>query len=176
MKLSTKRGFISEQSEERSPKGFTLIELLVVITIILILAGAVMLAINPVATMQKGRDATRLSDVTVVRDAINMKLAEGVIPADTTMRNSVSNARNCTGATTTLPSTTDWINVNVCDYVGTLPIDPSNNATYQYQYAVSGERYELRVKLEYSGNATKMANDGGSNSDWYEVGTNLFIL
>jgi len=42
-------------------KGFTLIELIVVIAIIGVLAGVLLIAINPAALLAKGRDAKRIS-------------------------------------------------------------------------------------------------------------------
>ena len=153
-----------------SRKSFTLIELLVVIAIIIILAAAVLIAINPLGMMQKGRDATRLSDIATMRDAINVTLAAGIVPADTAMRDSFTDGRNCAGGAA------DWVNINLCDYLGSLPVDPTNNADFQYQYAASGGKYELRVKLEHSDNQTKMTTDGGDDDGWYEMGTSLTIL
>jgi len=54
----------------RGKKGFTLIELLIVIAILGILAAGVLVAINPVAQMQKARDAIRRSDARQLVDAV----------------------------------------------------------------------------------------------------------
>lgn len=62
----------------KSREGFTLIELLVVIAIIGILAAVVVLAINPVAMMQKGRDANRKSDLATLSKAIDIDIASQV--------------------------------------------------------------------------------------------------
>lgn len=155
---------------QKSKRGFTLIELLVVIVLIVILAASVMIAINPVEMMRKGRDATRLSDLTTVRNAINLMLAENVVPGDSAMRNSQTGTRTCSGGAT------DWINMDVCKYLATLPVDPTNDATYRYEYGASGGKYELRCKLEAADNVSKMENDGGSSLDYYEIGTSLTIL
>lgn len=50
-------------------KGFTLIELLIVITILGILATAVLSAINPIEQMKKARDAGRKSDAAELLNA-----------------------------------------------------------------------------------------------------------
>lgn len=50
-------------------KGFTLIELLIVITIMGILAVAVLSAINPIEQMKKARDAARKSDAAELLNA-----------------------------------------------------------------------------------------------------------
>jgi len=44
-------------------KGFTLIELLVVIALVGVLAGVVIVAINPATRLAEGRDAGRKSDI-----------------------------------------------------------------------------------------------------------------
>ena len=50
-------------------RGFTLIELLIVISILGILAVAVLSAINPVEQLKKSRDARRKSDVAELLNA-----------------------------------------------------------------------------------------------------------
>jgi len=149
-------------------KAFTLIELLVVIAILAILAAMVMIAINPAGMMQKARDSTRVSDVATLRDAINIRLAEPVILTDTAMRSSCTAGTtfNCDGT-----GALNWVTVDLCAYLGTLPRDPTNTGSLCYRYVASGNTYELNVKLEHPNNATKMQNDGGNSNNWYEVGT-----
>ena len=52
-------------------KGFTLIELLVVITLIGILAVAVLSAINPIEQINKARDAGRRADAAQILKALD---------------------------------------------------------------------------------------------------------
>ncbi|MBU1085313.1 type II secretion system GspH family protein, partial [Patescibacteria group bacterium] len=52
-------------------KGFTLIELLVVISLIGVLAVAVLSAINPIEQLNKGRDAGRRADAAQIIKAID---------------------------------------------------------------------------------------------------------
>jgi len=56
-------------------KGFTLIELLVVITLIGILAVAVLSALNPIEQINKARDAGRRSDAAQIMSAIDRYFA-----------------------------------------------------------------------------------------------------
>jgi prepilin-type N-terminal cleavage/methylation domain-containing protein len=146
-------------------RGLTLIELLVVIVIVGILAAVVMLAINPAEMMRRGRDSTRMEDMETVRKAIDMTIAaEDMTLASTAATlNSVANGRACDG--------TGWVNMNVCTYVPVLPIDPVNDATYQYQYNSDGTGYELRCQLESTRNDARETGDGGDDAAWYEIGT-----
>lgn len=57
-------------------RGFTLVELLVVIAIIGILTAVVILIINPLELMKRGRDSIRMKDLSNLQSAINVSLQE----------------------------------------------------------------------------------------------------
>ena len=52
--------------------GFTLIELLIVISIVAILAVALIFVLNPAETLKKSRDAQRISDLSTLKSAIGI--------------------------------------------------------------------------------------------------------
>jgi prepilin-type N-terminal cleavage/methylation domain-containing protein len=168
-------------------KGFTLVEMLVVIAIIAILAGAVLLAINPVATMQKSRDTTRLNDMDALRSAINIALTEGEIRlvdmADTTAT-SANGVQAVDGTTGYVRFEIPTDKTGLIRYIPALPLDPTNDANLVYSYESTLDAYELNCVLEYPDNAAKMANDGGNNNPdpatglggAYEVGTDLTLI
>ena len=81
---------------------------------------------------------------------------------------------------------TGWIPI---DYAGlgdsapisALPVDPTNNATYEYNYGkLNSGKYEVQAlaleSTEYATTQDKDAKDGGNNTATYEVGTDLTIL
>ena len=159
-------------------KGFTLVELLVVVAILGILMVAVVLAINPVEIMKKGRDSTRLSDMDTLRKAVDLAVADGAI-LTTATGDSVSGTRVSTG--------TGWVALDVSDYLPTLPIDPRNNVTFtdaggtagvtgRYYYSSNGSAYELNCHLESTDNVDKYTTDGGNDPARYEVGTVLTLM
>lgn len=57
-------------------KGFTLIELLVVIAIIAILSVVVVLTLNPAEMLRRSRDSNRVSDLSIIKTAISLYLAD----------------------------------------------------------------------------------------------------
>lgn len=165
-------------------QAFTLIELLVVIAILGILATLVVLAINPAEAQRKGRDATRLSDLATLRKAIDLSIADGAtLPgtAATTFTGNSSGSRDAASAS-------NWVGMDVSKYLSVLPIDPRQNATtgtlisdgtttiaaggMVYSFAANGDTYELNTYLESTDNAAVAANDGGTSSTVYEIGTN----
>lgn len=71
----------------RSQKGFTLIEILLVVAAIAILAGIVIVAINPSKQLGDTRNAKRRSDVTNILNATYQYAIDhnGVIPSGVTL-------------------------------------------------------------------------------------------
>jgi len=57
-------------------KGFTLIELLIVIAILVILAVVVILTLNPAQLLAQARDSQRMSDMSTLKSAISLYLAD----------------------------------------------------------------------------------------------------
>ena len=158
--------------QDRTAKGFTLVELLVVIAIIGILAAVVLVALNPLALMQKGRDSTRMQDLESLRKAVDLAIADSSI----TLAAVTESDSNATGGTRAVDGT-GWVKFTqdtspgVGKYLSVLPVDPTNNATYYYRYASDGSTYELDCKFESADYQSKTANDGGNDPNWYEVGT-----
>jgi len=177
-------------------KGFTLIELLVVIVIIGIIAGAVLVAINPAQLTAKARDSKRMNDISTVRDGINLALADQEIALSNTngpvVQASVTGATadpnvaltSCTG---TPCITIGWVKVEVptgklgiSKYLPALPLDPSSatlvGVDYQYVYESDGTVFEVKTHFETEDFKPKYAVDGGNEADFYEIGTGITAL
>ncbi len=159
-------------------KGFTLIELLVVIAIIAVLAGALLIMINPQSLLQKSRDTRRLQDIDALSKAITLALAEGEITLlDTTpcgaggcVQTAANTQVDGTGYVTyTLVGAT-----GLAKFIATLPRDPLS--TQSYVYGSDGVNFELNVVLEHADNVPKMTTDGGNSDAAFESGTSLSIL
>lgn len=157
-------------------KGFTLVELLVVIAIIAILAGALLLAINPQSLLQKSRDTQRLQDLDTLRNAIVLGLTEGEVTLGVV-------AGNTSAAGTQAVTGTGWVQYTVPTgrtglgkYIPALPVDPTNASPNVYTFGSTATDFELNASLEHTDNATKMTTDGGSSDTLYEVGTSLSVL
>lgn len=110
------------------PKGnaaFTLIELLVVVAIVGILAGTVVIALNPAQQIAKGRDAQRKNDLAQIRVGLDAYYNDNnKYPAQ--MSDLVSS------------------------YMPKLPQDPIGSQSYCYEISSGGSVYRLSAKLEVS--------------------------
>lgn len=106
-------------------QGFTLIELLVVIAIIGILSSVVLASLN--SAREKSRDARRISDVKQLQLALELYFD--------------SNSE--------YPQASSSL---AGDYIAALPLDPLDNATYNYTYTASPSSaatdYVVRAVLE----------------------------
>lgn len=173
----------------KTAQGFTLVELLVVIAIIAILAAVVVLIINPLELTRRGRDATRLADLSNLQQAINVALQEATNSGAAILCNDGAQT-SCTGSTLDTgdirsSAGTGWVKVNLSAQksvsVPTLPVDPINSTAYHYEYASNGSQWEINAMLESEQQKGKMYTDGGNANVQdatarYEVGSNLTII
>lgn len=161
----------------KSEKGFTLIELLVVLALVAILSVVVILTLNPAELLKQARDSNRTSDLSTLKSAISLYMADVSSPSIGTSGQCITSAAaassttGCgafaTGSALVASSTqagvrnvngTGWVPVNFSAIssgapIGQLPVDPVNNAQYFYAYGVTGtpnQLFELDAKMESS--------------------------
>lgn len=64
--------------------------------------------------------------------------------------------------------------------IGSLPVDPVNNASFTYTFAASSTVFKLATKMEstkynFGGGGDVVSSDGGNSTTTYEQGTNLSL-
>ncbi len=175
-------------------KGFTLIELLIVIAILAVLAGIVVVTLNPAELLKQARDAKRIADMDSLTGAINFYLTDvtspnlclggaaggcingGICTATSTLEVFGSSTPVVCGRERSLTAIdgTGWVDVNFSAITGgspfaVLPLDPTNIDPYFYAYKAATSTavtgFELNTRLESVKLRGKMQTDGGDRND-----------
>jgi hypothetical protein len=140
------------------------------------------------STLARSRDSTRFSDLSTLRKAIDARLADGSL-VNLPFCAGDTSVERCTSYSLTNLSTlrdaggSGWIPIDVSDYLATLPVDPSNGTVIQnssgnsvvarYFFRSEGDTYKLATYLEDPNNKSRAENDGGTDPDLFETGTDL---
>jgi len=132
-------------------RGFTLIELLIVIGIIIVLAGVVIVAVNPMRQFAMANNSRRLANVNAILNAVSQNIVDnkgiwvcavGSLPVSpTNMADPVSD-----------PAGYDICSCLVPTYVPELPVDPTTSAyidctSYNSGYSISQDAVTSRVTV-----------------------------
>ena len=135
----------------RSQKGFTLIEILLVVAAIAILAGIVIVAINPGKQLGDTRNAQRRSDVTTILNAAYQYSLDnnGVLPSSIT----ASSTEICASSVAT-SSCGSFIDLSVLTlnqkYIISIPVEPqkvnANGTGYMISKSANGR---ITVTAQY---------------------------
>jgi prepilin-type N-terminal cleavage/methylation domain-containing protein len=130
----------------RNKKGFTLLEILLVVAAIAILAGIVIVAINPNKQLGETRNAQRRSDVNSILNAVyqytidnNGTLPSGLDSTYTSAQVLGTDGSGCDSTcttTTTVAACVDLTSNLVSDYIVGIPTDPSTGTAANTEYYI----------------------------------------
>jgi len=130
----------------RNNKGFTLLEILLVVAAIAILAGIVIVAINPNKQLGDTRNAQRRADVNTIMNAVYQYTIDnnGTLPSgiDSTYTSAQvlgtagSGLDSTCTATTTVAAGVDLTSVLVPTYIVGIPTDPSTGTAANTDYYI----------------------------------------
>ncbi|MFZ2192689.1 MAG: type II secretion system protein [Candidatus Moraniibacteriota bacterium] len=126
-----------QKKKAQNRKGFTLLEILLVVAAIAILAGIVIVAINPSKQLGDTRDAQRRSDVNTILNAVYQYSIDekGVLPTtiiESTTCDNTATKLICKGAQTGTCATGTVLSTALTTaekYLVSLPNDPTGVTT-----------------------------------------------
>lgn len=141
----------------RSQRGFTLLEILLVVAAIAILAGIVILAINPNKQLGMTRDAQRRSDINTILNAVYQYAIDnnGTLPATITSSSTdICKTASCAGLIDLSVLTANQ------KYLVAIPSDPTasstnaNTSSYQISKNANGRITVSAPQAEQVGTST----------------------
>lgn len=155
-------------------KGLTIVELTLVVFVVVLLFSLVIVLMNPLEYRKKARDNKRISDMaTLDRIISEYRIDKGSYPdSSDTLR--TSTILPSVQSVSLYSAVAGWIDEDLSAYVSKLPTDPINDDTYFYSFIHSNDMYEIRARLESLVDLAQ--NDGGDDSEFYELGNNLSLL
>ena len=134
-------------------RGFTLLEILLVVAAIAILAGIVVLAINPTKQLGDTRNSARRADVNTILNAVYQYAIDnnGSIPATITTGTAcgVSTQEICKtgGSCSGLSDLSTYLVSTSARYLVSIPVDPSGATTNGSGYQVYKNSTTNRVTV-----------------------------
>jgi type IV pilus assembly protein PilA len=131
-------------SSSQKLKGFSITELLIVVGVIIVLAGIIVVAVNPNRQFQLARNTARRSDVNSILNAIQSLAndSKGVYPTEVI----TATTATCIG---TGPQCKDLaaILVSSGNYLPEIPKDPSGGSDSDSGYTIQYNETSKRVTI-----------------------------
>jgi type IV pilus assembly protein PilA len=135
------KSFPLKKINSQNKSGFTLLEILLVVAAIAILAGIVIVAINPARQLGQTRNAQRKADVNTILSAIYQYMIDnnGVLPGTITNSSCDKTVTKeiCKGTCSPSSGTDLFVLTNLQTYLVAIPNDPQGASTNGSGYYVT---------------------------------------
>ncbi len=132
------------QHKKQHAAGFTLIEILLVVAILAILAGIVIVAVNPARQLAQANNSQRRADVTTILNAVyqfaidnNGALPSGINTTNQVLGTAATGCNTTCGAAVTEVACLDLSGDLTPTYIVGTPVDPSNGSAANTDYYIT---------------------------------------